>query len=119
MALIAPVNGADAVDEERQRGAAAGQRVAVCVAERALTSVVLAPPSSSTRSVVPDGLENCSLPPNSALSWLTTEASPPEKSTPTTLSFGSAVALSSSGSAAGSSTRTMLTLCCVLVAVSV
>ena len=69
--------------------------VAVCVAEKAFTLTVLAAPSSSTRRVVPDGLETCRpAGPSAALSWVTTEASPPEKSTPITLSFGFGVTLS-------------------------
>ena len=42
---------------------------------------------------------------------------PPEKSTPTTLSFGFGVALAGSGSTLGSSTRTIVTVRCVLVGV--
>ena len=52
--------------------------------------------------------ENCKFEePSAALSWLTTELIPPEKSMPSTLSFGSMVALSCNGRTVGSSTRTM------------
>ena len=47
-----------AVEEERQFGRSAGQRGDRGVADTASTSTLFAPPSSSTRNVVPDGLEN-------------------------------------------------------------
>ena len=57
--------------------------------------------------------------PSAALIWPTTEARPPEKSMPKTLSFGSRVALFDSGSADGSSTRIRVIVRGVLVSVSV
>src|SRR3954453_21116231 len=81
--------------------------VAVCVTERA-SSVLVAPPLSSTSSLVPDGLENVSSPANCAFNRATPEASPAEKSAPNTSSFGSAVAPSSSARTELQATRTLL-----------
>ena len=85
----------------------------VVVTDAASTSERFGAPSSSTRSVEPDGLENCrsALAPSAALSWETTEPMPAEKSTPSTSSFGSSVAALLSGSTLGSSTRTIERLC--------
>ncbi len=55
--------------------------VAVEVADSELTVLPL-PLALSTCSTVPDGLENCRLLPNAALSCATTELMPPEKLTP-------------------------------------
>jgi len=58
--------------------------VIVLVVENELT-VAVAASVLSTCSVVPPGLEKLSpAPPSARLSWLTTEAMPAEKSTPTT-----------------------------------
>jgi hypothetical protein len=62
-------------------------QVAVVVADSELTTLLL-PPRLSTCNTVPEGLENCRLVPSAALSWLTTELMPPEKSTPMVLSLG-------------------------------
>ena len=85
--------------------------VAVAVVATELT-VIVPGPLSSTRNVVPDGLANCRpVAPSAVLSCVATEAMPPEKSMPTTVSLGSVVAAFDSGSTLGSSTRTMLTVC--------
>src|ERR1700690_2771274 len=89
--------------------------VAVAVVETAFT-VIAGDPLSTTSSNVPDGLENCSpVAPSAALSCVTTDAGPPEKSTPTTVSFGFAVAAFDNGSADGASTPTMVILWGTLV----
>jgi hypothetical protein len=91
--------------------------VCVVVTEAALT--VEKPVLFSTVSVEPEP-ENCRLdPPSAVFSCAMTDAMPPEKSTPTTWSLGSAVALFDSGSTLASSTRMIETSRCVLVAVSV
>ena len=59
------------------------------------------------------------VPVSAALICVMTDAMPPEKSMPNTVSFGVGVAVLDSGSAAGSSTRTRVMVCGVLVAVSV
>ncbi len=72
------------------------------------------------RKVVPDGFDAVMpVEPSAALICEITEAMPPEKSTPTTLSLGLAVAVFDKGSADGSSTRIRVSWRCVLVAVSV
>ena len=92
----------------------------VVVTDAARTSERFGAPSSSTRSVEPDGFENCrlALVPSAALSWETTEAMPPEKLMPSTSSFGSSVAVLLSGSTLGSSTRTIERLCVTPVVLS-
>ena len=91
---------------------------AVVVVDPALT-LTAAEPLSRTRNVEPAGLENCRLVlPTAAVICATIEAIPPWKLTPITLSLGLAAVLGS-GSAVGSSTRTIVIWCGVLVAVSV
>src|SRR5882762_1939057 len=79
----------------------------VAVTEAAVTSDRFGAPSSSTRTVDPDGFENCRLAllPSDVLSWGTTEDMPLEKSMPRTSSLGSRVSELVSGSTEGSSTR--------------
>src|SRR5664279_3387 len=112
--VIAPVN-ADA--PSTKSGSAPDppvKDVAVAVVETAFT-VIAGDPLSTTSSVAPDGLENCSpVAPSAVLSAVATAAAPPVKSTPITVSFGSDVAIFDNGSADGSSTRTIVTLCWTL-----
>ena len=61
--------------------------VTVDVAESALTTLVVALALTAC-STVPDGLENCRLVPNAALSCVTTAAMPPAKLTPMIWLFG-------------------------------
>src|SRR4030095_13542848 len=90
----------------------------VVVTEAALT-VAVPVPLSSTRSVDPAGLENCRLAaPKGLFNCETMDTIPPEKLRPITCLFGPGPAFDN-GSAAGSSTRTIVTWCRVLVAVSV
>ncbi|MBA7715871.1 hypothetical protein ES703_124929 [subsurface metagenome] len=90
----------------------------VVVVDAALM-LTAAEPLSRTRNVLPAGLENCRLVfPTAAVICATIEAMPPVKLTPITLSLALAAVLGS-GSAVGSSTRTMVIWCGVLVAVSV
>src|SRR6202142_42608 len=112
--VIAPVN-ADA--PSTKSGSAPDppvNDVAVAVVETAFT-VIAGDPLSTTSSNDPDGLENCNpVAPSAVLSCVATDAGPPEKSTPMTVSFGSAVAAFDSGNADGSSTRTIVMLCWTL-----
>ena len=119
--VIAPVVEPAGVEEERQLRAAAGER------GRGLRGRDRVHVDPVGRAVVEDAQRrarrdwrtaavSCQRRPTS---WVTTEAMPPEKSRPITWSFGSAVALSGSGSAAGSSTRINVTVRCAPVALSV
>src|SRR6266404_2058978 len=72
LVVMALLNGFDPSVNRPTEGLPLASAVAVCVAERAFI-VLVAPPSSSTSSVVPDGLENESAPPNCVFNWLTTE----------------------------------------------
>src|SRR5450756_934690 len=86
---------------------------AVVVTEAALTVAALLG-SLVTCNVEPDGFENCRwLPPSAAFNCETTDAIPPEKSTP--ICFGLALGAFCSGSAAGSVTLTIEVCCWVLV----
>ncbi len=86
--------------------------VAVAVADSDVTVLPLAL-ALSTCSTVPDGLANCSLPPNALLSCDTTELRPPEKSTPIIwlLEFGGEVC---NGSEPPCPSETIVMLCVTL-----
>ena len=59
------------------------------------------------------------VPVSAVLICVITDAMPPEKSMPNTVSFAVAVAVLGNGRALGSSTRTSVMVCAVVVAVSV
>ena len=108
------------IGKQRKFGAAAGQRgdrrgrgqgidvdgIGGAVIEN------FAAPSPRLEAVMP-------VPVSAALICVTTEPMPPEKSMPKTVSFAVAVAVLDNGKAEGSSTRTSVIVCGVLVAVSV
>src|SRR5215469_4558879 len=85
--LSAPVIGVDPSRNIGSCGLPLASDVTVDVADSALTTLVVAPALSACNTV-PLGLENCSLLPNAALSWDTTEVMPAEKSMPMTWLFG-------------------------------
>jgi hypothetical protein len=87
------------------------KEVAVVVADKELTVVPLVRLTACSR--VPDGLENCTLVPSTALSCATTELIPPEKSTPTTWLV--ALADVFAGRVPPCPSATMVTVCWVLL----
>src|SRR5580704_3288052 len=107
--VIAPLMGTSPSVNSGSCVLPAASAVAVVVADTELT-VELSELELTTCSTEPDGLENCRFDPSAALSCVTTEAMPAAKFTPITWSFGLDVALFGNGSAAGSSTRTMVTV---------
>src|ERR1700730_16672061 len=99
--VIAPVNGGAPSRHSGKAGPPVSE-VAVVVVDTLLTVIVLAT-SLSTRSVVPAGLENCSpVAPRAAVSWATTDAGPPVKLTPMTVTVGSGCTEFGNGRAVGS-----------------
>src|SRR5215510_10530356 len=77
--VMAPVYGAVPSTKNGSSGPPDVRLVTVTLADAALMSTLLAPPSSMMRSVLPAGLENCSdVEPSRLLSWATTDAMPPE-----------------------------------------
>src|ERR1700730_13720179 len=110
---MAPVKGAFPSVNRGNCGLPLASVVTVAVAAAEVT--VVPGPALRTCRTVPDGLENCRpWLPSAALSWLTTAPMPPEKFTPITVAFG--LDDGGSGSAPGSSTRTIVTLCGAFVA---